>query len=137
MTFNAPWHAIQGHLAGKEQTRENSARLAVSQGFLTTTGSGERQEAERVPFGCVFAEAPAVAFGWSMDGDELVDGQFPRVSAGVYGWDTDQKGHYLGAYIMVTVDVPTGAEEPEYGLNLFFTFTGTAIKDIPDYLLDE
>lgn len=138
MTFNQPWHAIQHHLGEKDQHRENSSRLAISNGFITATGSGEHQESAVIRFGCVFVERPAVAYGWSIDGDLLEENQFPRVSAGVYGWDRDQKGRYLGAFVMVTVDIPTGlVEDLSYDIDIDFTFSGIAIKDIPDYLLDD
>lgn len=138
MTFNQPWHAIQGHYEEQAQHKENSARLAFANGFLSVSGAGEQQIEDSVRFGCVFAEKPSVATGWSIDGDALFEGQFPRISAGVCGWDTNQNGHYVGAFIMVTVDIPVGAEEDlSYDLSLDFTFAGIAIKNVPDYLLDE
>lgn len=116
----------------QEQTRENSARHAWSYAELSTHGVGEVQHATVVPFDCTFIQRPRVNYGWSIDGDTLVDGLFPTSSGGVWKWQTDSRGFYLGAYVCFVI---TG--DPGYDLFHDFTFSGIAIKDLPAHLADE
>lgn len=121
------------HARGRqEQTRENSARQAWSYAELTTHGVGEVQHATVVPFDCTFIQRPRVTSGWSIDGDTLVDGFFPTVSAGVWKWQTDSRGFYLGAYVCFVI-----GGDPGYDLLHDFTFSGIALKDLPSHLADE
>lgn len=124
--------ALEAHRGRLEQVRENSARQAQSFATLTTHGSGETQHATVVPFDCTFIEEPFVAYGFSLDGDTLVDGFFPTSSGGVWKWQQDRRGFYLGAWVFFVVNGSS-----TYDLQHSFTFSGIAIKDLPDYLMDD
>lgn len=123
--------ALESHRAKLEQVWENTARQAWSYASLTTTGVGEIQHPTVVRFDCTFIEQPKVAHGFSLDGDTLVDGSFPTVSAGVWKWWQDKRGFYLGAYVFFVV---TGVAS--YAIQHDFTFSGIAIKDLPEYLME-
>lgn len=142
MSFNTPWQNIRAHGARVQQANENGARHASSYTMIDSNGSGELLHPEVVEFDCTFIQEPIVAHGWALDGDELVKGSYPRVSAGVFRWRTNRRGHYTGAWLFFTVDVPGDLVDPEtgnafgYSINHYFTFSGVAMKDLPDHLLD-
>jgi hypothetical protein len=142
MAFN-PWRALQAHEARVRQVVGNSARLATAVGFIDTNGWGEFQNEDVIEFGVTYIEEPAMSYGYAIDGDDLVDLRFPRAWGGVYAWDRDTRGFYTGAYVFLIVDtksvediadVPT--EIPSYHLNHYFTFSGIAMKTLPDDLLN-
>lgn len=121
--------AAQGR---EEQIRENSARHATSYAQVTTHGAGEILVATVVPFDCTFVETPRVAYGFSIDGDDLVDGLFPISCGAVWKWQQDHREYFLGAYVYFVVNGATDLD-----LVHDFTFTGIAIKDLPEHLLED
>lgn len=123
-----------------DQTRENSTRLAQAYATFDTSGIGEFQAPDMVEFGCFFVERPLVAYGMSTDGDRLVKERFPLSQGGVYGWQQDSRGLYVGAYVMVVVQAgvfPTSIPMPDIDLTHDFTFTGIAMKALPEHLLEQ
>lgn len=130
--------AIEQHRGRVEQTRENSARYAQSYATYTTTGVGEHQFDEPNLFGCTFTDQPIVAYGFSLDGSQYVEGvPLPRCVGGVREWVRDARGFYVGAYVYLAVDtLPTDQEVPEYVIDHDFTFTAVALKDLPEHLLE-
>jgi hypothetical protein len=140
--FN-PW----GHIVRREgegrQHLENTARLAEAYGFFETTGWGEFAVEACHKFGLTFVEEPVVAYGYSIDEDELIELRYPRSFGFVYRWKQDTRGYYVGAWVAFVVDtlspaliagVPT--EDPMYNLHHTFTFSGVALKDLPTDVLD-
>lgn len=122
---------LEQHRGRIEQVRENTARQAYSFAALNTHGQGEILYPTIVPFNCTFIELPKVSTGFSMDGDLLIRGLYPVVSAGVWKWQQDRRGFYLGAYVFFTISGDDG-----YDLTHNFTFSGIALKDLPEYLLE-
>lgn len=122
----------EAHRGRVEQTRENSARQAWSYASLATHGIGEVQHLTVVPFDCTFIELPKVSSGFYIDGDLLIDGQFPTVTAGIWKWQQDRRGYYVGAYVFFVL-----GGDANMDLVHDFTFSGVAIKDLPDYLMDD
>ena len=122
--------AMEGHRAHREQIRENSSRQAWSWGSVSTHGYGAIQHATVVPFNCTFIDMPKIATGFSMDGDTLIDGAFPTVTAGVWKWQQDYREFYVGAYVFFVITGDAG-----YDLIHDFTFSGIALKDLPDHLV--
>lgn len=114
-----------------EQVRENSARHAWSYCQLNSHGIGEIQLATVVNFDCTFIEEPRIATGFQVDGDLLIDGSFPTVTAGVWKWARDAREFYTGAYVFFVV-----SGDPGYDLQHDFTFSGIAIKDLPEHLME-
>jgi hypothetical protein len=141
VSFEGPWQSIRAQQAREHQTATNSARHATSFAFLRTTGSGELRHPEVLAFDCTFIHQPSIAHGFTLDGDTLIEGSFPRVTAGVHRWRRNRIGHYTGAWVYVVVDVPGGITlapgDLGYALGHTFTFAGTAMKDLPDHLFDE
>lgn len=143
MTFD-PWTGIRDNQARDRQVSENSARLAQAFGFFTTQGWGEFTFDKCYSFGLTFLEEPAIAYGYAIDGDALVDLRFPRSWGFVYRWRTDSRGYYTGAWVGIVVDTRSAADiagvptdEPNYSLDHTFTFTGVALKDLPTDLLND
>lgn len=124
---------LAGDRGRVEQTRENSARHAICYTQVATLGMGEVLVETVLPFDCTFVEQPRVAYGFSLDGDLLVDGNFPSSSGGVWKWQQDHREYYLGAYVYFVISGGDG------NLDLIhdFTFTGIAIKDLPEHLLED
>lgn len=168
MNLNPPSSPILPGFEALEQRRsqihrdsENAARYASSFVSYKTTGWGEFVSPEIQYFTTTFTRRPSVAHSLSLDGDELVAGRFPRVTAGVHKWLRDTDGFYIGAWLffvvetmgmqfqdtyvlptsesetvgVVSVDVPLAAD-PGYEILHDFTFTGIAMKAIPSHLLE-
>lgn len=139
---------------------ENSSRYASAYVSFQTTGWGEFQSPDCQRFTTTFISRPSVSHSFSLDGDTLVDGRFPRVSAGVHRWLQDDKGFYIGAWLFFVIEtvglqdkplyvmstafdgqVPTVKmtapipADPNYTLIHDFTFTGVAMKAIPSETL--
>lgn len=141
---------------------ENSARYASS--FITfhTHGWGEFQSPNVQYFDTTFMQVPSISHSFYIDGDALVDGRFPRVTAGVHRWVQNERGHYTGAYLFFVVEtmgpqsqaiyvLPTAADgnvalyaakvpvppDPQYDLIHSFVFTGIAMKTLPSTALAE
>lgn len=113
-----------------EQLRQNTSRLAQSYNFVETVGAGMIRLPTVVRFHCTFIEKPVVAYGYTVESD-LITGDFPSAVGGVYSWQIDARGFYLGCYVFAVV---TANSDPT--IQHDFTFTGIAMKDLPDYLLD-
>jgi hypothetical protein len=145
-----------------EATKENSARYASAYVSYITTGWGEYQAPDVQYFTTTFVKRPSVAHSFSLDGDELVDGRYPRVTAGVHKWLQDERGFYTGAWLMFVIEtvgaqfqptyvLPTDSDgyvgvvsvpvpippDPNYVITHDFTFTGVAMKAIPAHLLED
>jgi len=154
--------SVQPGFQASEQRRgqlvhaaENQARYASS--FITfhTTGWGEFQSPDVQYFDTTFISIPSISHSFYVDGDDLVVGRFPRVTAGVHRWVQDERGHYIGAYVFFVVEttglqmqsiyvLPTAADgdvalvaakvpvppDPDYDLIHSFTFTGIAMKQL-------
>lgn len=142
---------------------ENSARYASS--FITykTTGWGEFLCDEAEYFTTTFVKQPSVSHSFSMDGDTLIEGRYPRVTAGVHKWLQDSDGFYTGAWLFFVVEtvgvqgrdtyvLPTAADgsvvglvtapvpipaDPNYEIIHSFTFTGVAMKAMPAHILED
>jgi hypothetical protein len=162
----AALHRAQVHLAQEQRRRflqdtaENSARYASSFVTFTTHGWGERQSPNAQYFDTTFINMPSISHCMSLDGDALVDGRFPRVTAGVHRWVQNEKGHYIGAYLFFVIEtvglqsqsvyvLPTAIDgdvalwaakapkppDPNYDIIHSFTFTGVAMKTLPSRAL--
>lgn len=137
-----PFRALEERHARQGQIAENSIRLGWCHFKATSTGWGEFKIPECFEFDMTFIEEPNVTHGMSTNGDLLVDTRFPRAHGGVYRWKRNAKGFYQGAWLFVVVDtrspyITTTLDDPGYSIDHYFTFAGTAIKDLPDHLLVE
>lgn len=168
MSINAPmpgtrpgFEALQQQRAQVYRDAENAARYASSFVSFKTHGWGEFLSPEAQYFTTTFVKRPSVAHSFSLDGDELVEGRFPRVTAGVHKWLQDEQGFYTGAWLffvietmglefqrtlilpqsesdsvgVATVPYPV-VPDPMYDIEHDFTFTGIAMKAIPAHLLE-
>lgn len=157
--------ALERRRAEITRHAENSARYASSYVSYKTTGWGEFLSEDAQYFTTTFVKRPSVSHCLSLDGDELIDGRYPRVTAGVHKWLQDADGFYTGAWLFVvvetfgfqsqktfvmptsestrvavpTIDLVSGAlpPDPNYEIIHDFTFTGVAMKAIPSYLLEQ
>lgn len=151
--------ALEQRRSRLDAIAENSARYASSFVTFTTTGWGEKQSPDCQRFTTTFVRRPSVSHCMSLDGDKLVDGRFPRVTAGVHRWLQDEQGFYLGAWLFFVIEtvglqgldhyvMPTGQgsvtvpalsggstpalpSDPNYTIIHDFTFTGVAMKSLP------
>lgn len=144
---------------------ENSARYASSYVSFSTHGWGDFISPDCQRFTTTFVKRPSVSHGVTVDGDKLIAGRFPRVTAGVHKWLQDSDGFFIGAWLFFVIEtmglefcrtyaqpqadgkvvglanvlLPTDTgylADPEYDLIHDFTFTGIAMKAIPAHLLE-
>lgn len=140
---------LQRQRAFLDATNNNRGRVARVSATWTTIGGGEIRVANAFPFNVVFIEEPSFTSGVVLaDGAQLVEGHFPRVHCGVFDWRQDKNGYYTGAYVYFVVDVNystaatsagTGGAPgkiPNYEIHHHLRWEGTAIKTLPDHLLD-
>lgn len=126
-----------------ERHRENSGRLAQAFAKFDTEGQGYVEFADRIDFGLTFVEQPYVTYGSALDLDDLADlldlepgatPPLPLASGFVTEWDRDERDFYIGAWIAVRVYFPMEdgvTADVEVPVTHYFTFTATAIKDVP------
>lgn len=129
LSVNPIANGLEHRRAKIEQARENTTRLASCYSRWQTVGPGNNVVADVFSFTCTFIAEPAFqsGFGFSEDGLEIDLTDVPRVSSGVYRWDYNARGHYVGAYVFFAIDSMN-----DYTLNHYLTFEGIAIKDVPD-----
>jgi hypothetical protein len=136
-----PFVSLQNYRAQIVQTQENSARLAQHYANYQTAGWGEFTDPHVIHFDATFYDEPWVSYGYSIDGDTLIDTRFPRACGFVYRWKQDERGYFLGCWLAFTVDtqspfIPSTVPDPGYTLIHKFVFTGRALKDIDPSLAD-
>lgn len=110
VTTNPVVGAMEAHRGRVEQIRENSARHAWALATLVTTGDGQFLIRDAAYFNTAFIERPAVGYGYSLDSDEVLSGVLPRCTGGVRGWIKDSRGHYIGAYLFLSVQTDMNAD---------------------------
>jgi hypothetical protein len=87
-----------------------------------------------------FIDKPYVAYSFDVDDTtDVVDSRYPRACGFIYRWQIDSRGFYTGAYMAVTVDdqssfITAVGDSPNYLLHHHFSFSGIAMKSVPDYL---
>jgi hypothetical protein len=135
-----PIGALERRRVDAAQVGENAAREAISYGWFKTAGWGEVKAPAPVLFDVVFTTRPAVAYSFEVVGGQtaVVDGRFPHCGGGVYQWILNTRGHYTGAYVLVTVSnvsswsAPTVTDPgPAYTIDHCFIFVGQAYKEFP------
>lgn len=118
----------RGHI---EQLRQNTSRQATSFNTAISEGSGMMRLADTMEFFCTFIHQPTVSYGYSVLNGGLDDDDMPASTGGVFRWKRDTRGFYVSCNVFVVV---TSAKD--FTLQHDFTFTGIAMKALPDYLLD-
>lgn len=130
-----PLHALQRQQAQRAQTNENSGRHAVYEARFISTGTGFTLQPIPVMFAASFADRPQVTYAHYIEGSQLDVTALPTITGGVYQWVRDATGFYTGACVYCVVTVPAGAQMSGSTVEHDFTFSGTAIKAVPGYLL--
>lgn len=150
-----PWIDFERRRGDVNRHGENSPRLAQAWADYTTTGWGEVAFPDCFDFNLTFAERPFVSYSYKvirhqlspdtypeLVDDVLVDTRFPRCHGGVYDWQMNSRGFYIGAWMFVTIQtqdpwITTTYPDPNYVIQHHFTFAAMGIKDLPDYQVDE
>ncbi len=118
----------QDAAAGQRSAQaENGARLAISAHILESKDVTSSRLADPLMFEAPFLAPPFVATGVTIKKDyDPSTGWLPDVTAGVWQWHRNPKGHYTGAYVFI------GVKAGSYGSELqhHFIFMGTAYKDL-------
>lgn len=152
-TFNFVENATADNAAQAAAEAENRTRPASVECTYTSTGFGQHRIKTPVIFPVIFSSEPHFTTGSgtikSAGGGWFHD---PIGTAGVWQWEVDARGYFLGAHLWVRVDIyPTtkslsgtssiaqqrqAQQERLKGLAAiktvhYLTFTGRAIKDIP------
>ena len=135
MTSTDPLSVLLEREMFRTQVRSNSAKMAWHSAEVTSDGWGEIDIPDCIVFDSVFSERPTVSYGFSIDQDDLVDGQYPRSGGFVRDWKLDQNGFWRGAWVSLTVDMgfaaPVGAG---YSIVHSFVFSGIALSAVREDL---
>jgi len=107
-----------------ESVSENSARVARVSLVYQSTGHGEVKVEKAVKFPIHFIQEPSLTAGRVLAGGDLVPGKFPNADAGVWRWERDDRGFYVGAYLYFVVD----SNGQAYRMNHHVTFEGDSLK---------
>lgn len=135
---------LEARRAEVERHQENSARVAEAFARFRSTGQGSIEFPDRVDFGLTFIEEPYMGYGGFLDLDDLDDKleneagtttpPMPICTGFVTGWDRDDRGFYVGAWVGVRIWFPYEANVwPELEIEMFhhYTFKAVALKDVP------
>jgi hypothetical protein len=132
MTYNRVRRAEQR----KDLDRLTWSGTSVAQVAYETIGSGQFIT-EVLNFGTVFEGTPFFSFGVELiEGQFLVDGDYPFVTAGVSAWEQipsleeallnpTRTVHYLGANVWINV-----ASSTQYGLRWRLSFEGITPRNV-------
>ena len=135
MPSTDPFSAFLDRESFRTQVAGNSAKLAFNSAEVSSSGWGEVDIEECIVFDSVFTERPTVGYGYSVDEDALIDGQYPRAIGFVRDWKLDKNGFWRGAWVSLCVDM--GRLEPVgggYDLIHSFVFSGIALTAIREDL---
>lgn len=131
MSFYDLFVAQADRTARIEAQRDNAARLGFSQHRIQSTGFGSVRRTSPIRFSVAFLEEPFFTQGATLvSRDEELESD-PFGVSGVYQWDRNPKGHYIGAYVylnVVTGDFLSGSGSVRMIHNLLFQ--GMAYKDL-------
>lgn len=134
-----PTRPIYPRVRRVEQSRELDrgtwADTTVVLFTYDTVGAGIIQT-ELIDFGLVYDGPPFFAYGVeNIEGQTLVSGDFPEITAGVREWYTSELGEedrvvplYRGAYLWISI-----ASKTSYRLRFRLSFEGTAFRNV-EYL---
>lgn len=90
----------------ERQFAENSGRQATAYVTYTTEGAGDIVLDGALGFSTEFVEEPALATGVVLNKPPSEKFLMPRTTAGVYRWERNERGFYIGAFMFITVDIP-------------------------------
>lgn len=104
-TISLQGGALQ-HAAVVDAQRTNAARLAFSCHHQASTGVGHFTIAEPIMFDLPFLTRPFFAQGAAVRVQPpRAEWGVPQGSASVYQWERNSKGHYVGAYVSLSVSL--------------------------------
>jgi len=113
-----------------ETQKNNASRLAWSAHKVQSSGFGTVRQAVPIDFDLTFLEEPVFTQGASIvvSPSGALD---PVGSAGVWQWHRNPKGHYVGAYIYLSV-VPSEIDSVVKGVQMthHLLFMGMGYKDL-------
>lgn len=85
----------------KRAIENNGARNARSIHRLTSRGTGQTRLPNPLKMQLTFVEQPTFTSGVTLKTGALIDGAYPVANVGVYKWQIDARGFYIGAYVWV------------------------------------
>jgi hypothetical protein len=121
MSLTVQLESRRAYVNSLAENTTRTARLALS---YDSSGSGELIGKHPVSFQLTFTEQPTISTGVALRSGKIVPGKAPNVCAGVWHWQRDPKGMYIGAWLFFVVD--SGGQG--YALRHSVTFEGVAIK---------
>lgn len=130
---NNLYRALEGGRAEREQHRENSGRLASSYVDYLTEGVGTLIDGALLAFDTTYTAEPVVTTGVVVlsplpDPEATQQPVYPVVTAGVYAWERDNRGYYIGAYMYFVVGYIGTAGDASVRLRHHIVFTAPAYK---------
>jgi hypothetical protein len=105
-TFHFIEIAETDDISRRKADRENAARPAVVEVHQQSKGVGQHRMPKAIIFPVVFRSEPHFTFGSAVvKGPNTTLYNDPRGSSGVWAWQRDGAGHYIGAWCWLRVDV--------------------------------
>lgn len=126
-------------LSRLDNQKANSARPAYAELTYISTGTGQQRIAKPLIFPVIFRSEPHFTSGSAvLRNPDAKTWHDPIGTCGVYAWQRNSRGHYLGAFIWVRVDCYpvradlTQAPPQDMRTQHFMTFSAKAYKEIGD-----
>ena len=123
----------------RSQFEENSARDGTQRIVVSTTGVGTTQLVALQQFSNPFTVKPHIAYGSEITlMPDLAIYSAPACSGSVSRWERDERGFYIGCYLLVTVLVSslTGST-PQCRALHHFSMSGIAFKDLGEDITND
>lgn len=142
MPFFEEFLAQDDRVQRQARDANNAGRLAFSEHTLETKGTGQFRVAAPLMFDLTFTEEPRVVTGFSVGKTpKEAEGVDAFAMSGVRAWLRDDRGFYIGATIIVKIDLfQVYSSRTDFPADLaermvvihHFLFSGMAFKDLKD-----
>jgi hypothetical protein len=97
------WDEQRDYLDRVSGIAANGAKVGRSLHWLLSRGAGEMHFIQPIPFQLTFVNKPLFTSGVALATGQLTSGAYPVVSTGVFKWQGDSRGFYIGAWIWIAV----------------------------------
>lgn len=136
-TFHFVEIATSNDEAAKAADKENASRPAAVEIQQQSKGIGQHRITTPIVFPVIFRTEPHFTYGSAViSGPKATLFHDPRGSSGVWKWQRNGNGEYIGAYCWLRVDIDqithtTPVDLSKVLVQHYMTFSAIAVKSLP------